>query len=274
MNKFAVFSCFVIIISVLAPAYAQENIPNLTVRGVKPLLSPSKYSKFYTENDAGQQVYQASISSMLGMSETSITYQLYLPKNFKEDKAYPLVMLLHGANRTGKSVAERWKKTADEVGLILVAPNAYDNFWMNGKYLSVYTDLFEKIVADMSSAYPIDKRRIYLFGHSNGAMMATIVPYYKPNLFTAIALHAGKIPEPFLKGVPEYKTKVPFLIQIGTRDSLFPLATVKQSAELLAMSGHPTVLEVYKGHNHWYYSLAPQINRNALAFFLSYKKQG
>ena len=115
----------------LSPAQAQE-IKNLIVRNVQPKVSTDEYIAPYVENNIGQAQKTAKVPAKFNLFNFSITYQLYLPKGYTSKRHYPLIILLHGAGRTGKSVVERWKDLADEVGLILVGPNAYNKHWMDG----------------------------------------------------------------------------------------------------------------------------------------------
>jgi flagellar hook-basal body complex protein FliE len=85
--------------------------------------------------------------------------------------------------------------------------------------------------------------------------------------FAATAVHAGSWrSKEELSYIHLAKRKTPIAIFIGDVDQFFPLDLVKKTEELLKAYQFPIQLTVMKGHDHWYYDLAPEINRNAWAF--------
>jgi poly(3-hydroxybutyrate) depolymerase len=55
------------------------------------------------------------------------TYYLYVPRSLKPDATVPLIVLLHGSNHVGLSLAEKWDDLAEKEGLIVVAPDSADS---------------------------------------------------------------------------------------------------------------------------------------------------
>ena len=51
-------------------------------------------------------------------------YYLYVPSTLKAGSPAPLIVTLHGSNRTGVSLVEKWKDLAKKEGIILVGPDA------------------------------------------------------------------------------------------------------------------------------------------------------
>ena len=265
---FTWFLCF--------PALVQaQNSPNLSVETLRLSIPSSKYVTPYRETNKNQieKFVTISYTSFFSSKSMSMSYQLYLPKGYTEKRKYPLIVLLHGANRTGKSVNERWQRMADEVGLVLAAPTSPHpkKIWMVGNELASYADLIEAVTNNVLNNLSIDRSRVYLFGHSNGGMFATVMPLYNPNLYAAIVVNAGKLPNGAAEQVPNMKAKVPIAFLIGTHDNIFPLQAVQNSAETFASNGHPTTLKIFNRHNHWYYTPAHEINQHALGFMLQYK---
>ena len=252
-----------------------QNSPNLSVETLRLSIPPSKYVTPYRETSKNQIEKSVTIEqkSFFSSKTMSMSYQLYVPKGYTEKRKYPLIVLLHGANRTGKSVNERWQRMADEVGLVLAAPTSPHpkKIWMVGNELQSYADLTEAVTNEVLNNLSIDKSRVYLFGHSNGGIFATVMPLYKPNLYAAIVVNAGKLPNGAAEQVPHMKAKVPIAFLIGTHDNIFPLQAVRNSAETFAANGHRTTLKIFNRHNHWYYTPAHEINQHALGFMLQHK---
>jgi dienelactone hydrolase len=62
------------------------------------------------------------------------------------------------------------------------------------------------------------------------------------------------------------KRKIPIYIMVGTVDQFFPLAGVRATRDELNKRGFDAQLIEMKGHDHWYYDLAPKINAEAWEF--------
>jgi len=89
--------------------------------------------------------------------------------------------------------------------------------------------------------------------------------------FAATAVHAGSWrSNEELNYVHLAKRKTPIAIFVGDVDQYFPLDWVKKTEEVLKSNQFPIQVTVMKGHNHWYYDLAPDINRNAWTFLKQY----
>ncbi|MDQ1637198.1 MAG: polyhydroxybutyrate depolymerase [Pyrinomonadaceae bacterium] len=192
------------------------------------------------------------------------TYFLYVPASAKTSAPAPLLVLLHGSNRDGLSLVEKWKRLADAEGVILLGPNSADaSVW------SVPRDgpmALHELVEAIKSKYPINPRRVYLFGHSGGAGFALLMSLYESEYFAASAIHAGALDSRSLELTSLAKRKTPIYIQVGTVDLLFPLPDVRRTRDALVAKGFPVQLTEIPGHDHWYYDLAPKINEAAWQF--------
>src|SRR5579859_7962202 len=56
-------------------------------------------------------------------------FSVYVPEYYRPDKAWPLVMALHGGSGNGRSFLWSWLAAARSVGAILVAPTAVGETW-------------------------------------------------------------------------------------------------------------------------------------------------
>jgi poly(3-hydroxybutyrate) depolymerase len=185
------------------------------------------------------------------------------------DTPVPMLVLLHGSGRDGRSLINPWKKIAERERLILVAPNAIDPAgWQNP------VDGPEALIAiaeDVVTRHSVDKTRVYLFGHSAGAVFGLLMPIWEPRYFAAVSVHAGAIPRGS-EGLAQdaaraVKRKTPIQIQVGTSDRFFPLDDVRATRNLLTASGFFIDLREIAGHDHNYYSMSERINEDAWRFF-------
>ena len=123
-----------------------------------------------------------------------------------------------------------------------------------------------ELVESLKTKYPINPKRVYLFGHSGGAIFALLLGVYEPEYFAAIAIHAGALTADAMPVVDIVKRKIPMHIQVGTVDELFPLNVVRSTRDALNSQGFAVQLVEISGHGHWYYDLAPKINQTAWDF--------
>jgi len=190
-------------------------------------------------------------------------YYLYVPENLPSKP--PLILTLHGSSRDGSSLVEKWKDIADKEGFILAGPNSLNSSRWSSTDDS--EDFLREIVERLKGRYSIDPKRVFLFGHSAGAVYALNLSMSQSEYFAATAVHAGSWrSSEELNIVRLAKRKTPIAIFVGDVDQYFPLDSVKKTEELLKANQFPVQVTIMKGHDHWYYDLAPDINRNARAF--------
>ena len=91
----------------------------------------------------------------------------------------PLVVLLHGWTSDAKSMlyTTEFRECADENGFIVAAPNGLNGGW-NAGFIDLSgkgqddVEFIDKMIDDLQQRYSVDRDRIYIVGHSNGAMLA------------------------------------------------------------------------------------------------------
>ena len=193
------------------------------------------------------------------------TYYLFVPDSAKSASPLSLLVLLHGSGRNGLSLVEKWKDLASKEGFIIVGPDA-----SNGESWRMPEDAPEfihELVEMLIAKYSVEPHHIYLFGHSAGAVMALNLAMLESEYFAAVAIHAGAWrSDKEISVVEQAKRKTPLKIIVGDRDNFFPLEAVKATEGILKERGFPIDVAIMKGHTHWYYDVAPDINRNAWEF--------
>jgi poly(3-hydroxybutyrate) depolymerase len=194
------------------------------------------------------------------------TYYWFLPPT---QEPVPLLILLHGSGRNGQSLADPWKKLAEQEAIALAAPDSLDNSgWAipeDGPYF-----LYE-LIETIKSEHEIDPRRVYLFGHSAGAIQALQLSLVESEYFAATAVHAGALPVASKDLLTYASRKIPLAIWVGTHDPLFPLTVVRATRDTLKAGGFPVELTEVKGHTHAYYARASEINTQVWAFLKQHR---
>jgi len=140
------------------------------------------------------------------------TYRLYVPTSLKPGTKVPLVVGLHGGLGSGDNFAQvsGFEDVAQSEGFIVVFPDGVKggmgSTWNAGGccgqaqranvddvgFLAALIDMLEQ-------QEPIDPARVFMTGHSNGAMMSFRFGCERPELVKAIAPVAGTIETPDCK---------------------------------------------------------------------------
>lgn len=196
-------------------------------------------------------------------------YYLYVPATIKPGSPVPLIVMLHGSGRVGISLVEKWKDLAKKEGIIIAGPDSSDTCgWglpQDGP------DYLRDLVEELKAKYPVNPRRVYLFGHSAGASFALEISLMESQYFAATAIHAGALQPDDFELIDVAKRKIPIFIQVGDSDQYFPLKAVRATRDALNAKGFSAELMELPGHDHWYYDLAPKINLRAWEFLKKYE---
>jgi poly(3-hydroxybutyrate) depolymerase len=212
----------------------------------------------------------ASVSAAKVTKETIVsegkkrTYYLFVPDKLSASKPLPLIVLLHGSNHNGLSLMDKWKELAEKEEIILAGPDSSNSAgWATP---ADGPNFLRDLVEDLKAKYPVNPRRVYLFGHSAGAGHAIFMSLFESLYFAAAAVHAGALLPADYDSIDLAKRKIPLAIWAGTVDSLVPLLAVRATRDAMNARGFSVQLTEMAGHDHWYYDLAPKINKEAWEF--------
>jgi poly(3-hydroxybutyrate) depolymerase len=196
-------------------------------------------------------------------------YYLYVPSTIKAETPAPLIIMLHGSNRTGVTLVEKWKDYAKKEGIIIAGPDATNlSGWGSPQD---GPDYLHELVEELKSKYPINPRRVYLFGHSAGGSFSIHMALMESEYFAAVALHAGALVEQDMGLIDLAKRKIPISIQVGDSDQFVPLKIARTTRDALKQAGIPVDLIEIPNHDHWYYDKAARFNQTAWEFLKKYE---
>jgi poly(3-hydroxybutyrate) depolymerase len=199
----------------------------------------------------------------------SRTYYLYVPEKAAAGGA-PLLLLLHGSGRDGKTLIDPWQRLASDEGIVLVAPDSSDRSgWRipedGPQFLH---DLIELV---RLSHDVVDDRRMYIFGHSAGAIHGLGLGLMESEYFAAVAAHAGVVGRTMAPLLTQAPRKIPMAIWVGTDDALFPLKAVRDSRDAVNAHGFNLKLTEIARHTHNYYGAAARINSQVWDFLKEHR---
>src|SRR5258706_14504896 len=96
------------------------------------------------------------------------SFYLFAPDSIKSGTPAPLIVLLHGSGHNGLSLIDKWKDLAKQEGMIIAGPDSIDS----SKWATPIDgpDFLHDLVEAIKAKYPVNPRRVCLFGHSAGAI--------------------------------------------------------------------------------------------------------
>jgi poly(3-hydroxybutyrate) depolymerase len=190
------------------------------------------------------------------------TYYVFVPDAGQTN--LPLLLLLHGSGRNGLSLIDPWKDIAAKEGIVLVAPDASNSSQWN--QTTDGPDFIHAVVEAAKSNYSVDPRRVYLFGHSAGAVYALYLSVVQSEYFAATAIHAGCLLPDDFRIIDVAARKIPIGIWVGTNDPYFSLSAVQATRDAFNSRGFSLQITQIPGHDHNYYAVAGKINPAIWAF--------
>ena len=160
---------------------------------------------------------------LLNGANEIMPYRVYVPKNYSASKAMPLVIALHGLGGNEDGFFDNYQqlppKLSEQHGFLLAAPLGFrrDGFYGSGVAGSGDVserrkrDYSEKDVLEvlrlMKAAYNVDDSRIYLIGHSMGAIGTWALAAKYPQTWAALVTFAGTGSPSLadsMKGIPQF----------------------------------------------------------------------
>lgn len=152
------------------------------------------------------------------------SYRLFIPKGLAPGHVVPLVIAMHGGLGTGEIFSKQthFDKVAQQQGFIVAYPDGIGRVWNGGSCCgnsqSADVAFIRALVADLKARLPVDAKRVFGMGFSNGAMLAHRVACEAPEVFSAIAPVAGGL---MVDACPS-KTPISALMIQGRLDKNIP----------------------------------------------------
>ncbi len=132
--------------------------------------------------------FGAGSDKMVNYDSAKQRYVLYVPKNYKPDKAWPLVVFISpGAGPSGWA---SWKAVCEKKGVLFGSPYGAGNSTRAGQRTRIVLDMLD----DIRRKYQIDPDQTYLSGFSGGGRMACAIAFALPEWFGGVAPICGTNP--------------------------------------------------------------------------------
>jgi phospholipase/carboxylesterase len=179
-------------------------------------------------------------------------FSLYVPEYYTRERAWPLVMALHGGSGNGRGFLWSWLRDARGRGAILVAPTATGSTWaLMGD--DTDTPNLMRILESVRARWNVDSERMLLTGMSDGGTFCYVSGLDGASPFTHLApvaatfhpLMAEMADADRLRGLPVH-------IVHGRLDWMFPVQVARQTAQALTAAGASVTYRELDDLSHTY----------------------
>ncbi|MCC7531593.1 MAG: prolyl oligopeptidase family serine peptidase [Candidatus Melainabacteria bacterium] len=144
------------------------------------------------------------------------------------DSEKPLLIAFHG----GAGQPEQMEKLTgfmemgSENDFFVAYPEGVNRHWNDGRDLPRRREIDDveflvKLVDHLRQSFPVDTKRVYACGISNGGFFTQYLAARAPGIFAAVASVAATVHEPMYKGVKPVEP-VPIMFVVGKDDPVVP----------------------------------------------------
>jgi phospholipase/carboxylesterase len=164
-------------------------------------------------------------------------FSMYVPEYYTPDRAWPLVMALHGGSGNGRAFLWSWLRDARSHGAILVSPTATGGTWaLMGD--DTDTPNLSRILSTVRERWSIDPRKLLLTGMSDGGTFSYVSCLEAGSPFTHLAPISASF-HPFLVEAADSDRLrgLPVHITHGALDWMFPVHLARQAEQALTAGG-------------------------------------
>ena len=184
-------------------------------------------------------------------------FSLYVPEYYTPDRAWPLVMALHGGSGNGRGFLWSWLRDARSLGAILVAPTATRDTLNKSTWALMGEDTdtpnLARILDAVRGRWNIDSARLLLTGMSDGGTFCYVTGLDSASPFTHLApvaatfhpLMAEMADADRLRGLPVH-------IVHGRLDWMFPVEVARQTRDVLTAAGADVTYRELDDLSHCY----------------------
>jgi len=181
---------------------------------------------------------------IIQIDDRSVPVRVYNPASAPAGKDLPLVVAFHGAGGDENMFMDAYgggliKRLADQRQFLVVSPFTSAFGGMNG------AENFDRMIEAIAYDHQIDRSRIYVVGHSMGAMTAGALAAARPGTIAAAACLCG-----FSGFKDDAETVPPTLVVVGELDPIVSPARVEPAFKKAQAAGLPVEYRLLKNIGH------------------------
>ena len=186
----------------------------------------------------------------------TVTFGIWVPRDYDPDEPRPLVLALHPGGSTGAGYGAQFLRgivapALQDWGAIIVSPDAPGRGWDNDMGERAVLALLE----DIQSRATIDSKRILVTGFSMGGRGTWFMASRHPNLFTAAVPMAARSNSEDAAKVGD----MPVFIIPARDDELVPFGPAEELAREMEARGQNVSFLPLDGVGHFRMGVAPLV---------------
>jgi phospholipase/carboxylesterase len=179
-------------------------------------------------------------------------YSLYVPEYYTPDRAWPLVIALHGGSGNGRNFLWSWLRDSRSFGAILIAPTATGPTWaLMGE--DTDTPNLMQMLETVRGRYNVDAKRMLMTGLSDGGTFCWVSGLDRASPFTHLAPVAATF-HPLMAQIADADRLrgLPIFLVHGRLDWMFPVQVARQTSNLLSAAGADVIYREIEDLSHCY----------------------
>ncbi|HEX4486031.1 MAG TPA: prolyl oligopeptidase family serine peptidase [Terriglobales bacterium] len=177
-----------------------------------------------------------------------LPYILHVPKDYRGDRPFPLIIYLSGGAGLAIDAANSSEDVIAPTGYLALYPQAGDMWW-NDDIRDKFASLFDETLDTLN----VDRSRIYITGFSNGGTGALYYASLWPKRFAAVVtmMGAGVCMPEVSRRLSEARD-IPTLLLHGDKDPIIPVSCSRDTFNALkkASKNVPPQLKIFPGKGH------------------------
>lgn len=187
-----------------------------------------------------------------GPAGTRGAFSLYVPEYYAPDRAWPLVVAMHGGSGNGGAFLWSWVREARTRGLIVIAPTARGSTWslmepeIDGSNID---SMVERVAADWN----VDRSKQLLTGMSDGGTFTYVLGLKAGCRFSHLAPIAAAFHPMLMTFADADRVRgLPIHIVHGAQDWMFPPEIAQGAERTLEQAGAAVVYREIADLSHTY----------------------
>jgi phospholipase/carboxylesterase len=179
-------------------------------------------------------------------------FSLYVPELYEADRAWPLVVAMHGGSGNGGAFLWSWLREARTRGLIVLAPTAVGSTWSLMEP-EVDGESIARMIEQVGARWRIDPARMLLTGMSDGGTYSYLLGLGADCRFTHLAPIAASFHPMMMSFADADRVRgLPIHIVHGRHDWMFPPEMAQSAHQALRLAGASVVYREIADLAHTY----------------------
>jgi poly(3-hydroxybutyrate) depolymerase len=139
-----------------------------------------------------QQQTGTWVESMVSSGGMNRAYSVYLPNGYDPERAYPVILLLHGCG-SGTNNLPMEQQTGSDAIVIRGTGSRSDGCWEDSA-TGADVPYIDAMVADVKARFCADTSKFFAVGYSSGSWMANRLGCIRSDVFRGLATVTGGLP--------------------------------------------------------------------------------